>query len=333
MDASGTPLAWLPRCVVALVLLGLSSCGNEGNGGSAPAGREMPGDPVAALAWVTEAGRTASQAELDRRLSLWPLDDDAFAGTEETQTVLTWRLQRALAADRIKDARDQYQMLRRDFGGEGRTRLGRRMTSYMLRVGLAAACSKAARAAIEGGRPDPDRAAFALDLARRYLPENEEEDAALLAGLERWVALDRLEGLGLVLPAHAGPRVVAIVDTFALGEAVLPSVLGRWQRQHRDKGLQVTLVPVRTGQVRVGLRRVPVERPAEEQAVFRAAAKAGKLTIAPATDPALARSFGRDQGHCLLVLADRRGRIVARLSGHTLDPLSLEALLQRVVSR
>lgn len=313
-----------------LLLLTLAACGDE----PVPT-PELPREADAALTW-TRAAEEIGPAELDRRLALWDAEAEHLTGTQETQIVATWRMQRAVASGDLANAKGNHQVLVHQFDGTARTPQGRVLKARLVRMGLATGGLKAAMAAMEG--PTPDRAQ--ADQALRHV-HDWDADTPELEEVRRWVRLDRLADLGLKLPTHQGPRVVVVATHFALGEVVLPQVLKRWQRDLGSLGLQVTVVPYVTGQVRVGMRTVPARDPQTELATIRRTITSLGLTAATSVDTeALQRTMPTDIGvdtgiadYSAVFVVSRAGRIVARISGRTVDPQSLNDVVHRIASR
>jgi hypothetical protein len=153
------------------------------------------------------------------------------------------------------------------------------------------------------------------------------------AGTVAWVDLDAAADCPGPLPPHAGPRVVAYVDDFLLGEATLPSVLARWAREGEDGRLQVLVVPVRRGLVREGVR-VREATEAEEAAAIRRRLEGTGIVQGPAVAAATAAErLGLDAEAGAILVVSRDGRVVARRRGRVLDPRDLEGAVQRVAGR
>ena len=153
--------------------------------------------------------------------------------------------------------------------------------------------------------------------------------------VRRYLQLETLAHTNAKFAPHEGPRIVAFVDDFALGEAVLESMLRRWQREHGPRGLRVSVVPLVGRGIRSGMRRLPAESEEAEVAAIHARARALGLTARP---PLSRRwewlwAHGARVHANFLFFADADGRIVARLSGLILDPTAFEETVQRLVSR
>ena len=130
-------------------------------------------------------------------------------------------------------------------------------------------------------------------------------------------------------------RNALVEEESELRTTVLPSVLGRWARDHAARGLEVVLVPLHEDDVRVGIRRV---RAAPDEARAALEARARELGLVPhAVMPRrtpLRRMLDALNRDVAIFVVDRRGRIVARQTGRaTLDPRALEEAVQRVATR
>lgn len=314
-------------------LLALAICSALGGCGEdeppAPTS-EVPATPAAALAWVRAAEGREDAAELDRRLAMYPVDKTPFRTAPESQIVLTWRMQRALSDRRIADAFAAQQLLVSRFSGIGVSPRGRELASGVVRAGFQSAALRAAWEQIEGPAPDRSAALAALDLASIVQPTSDDE---VVTRVERYVRLSQIDGVAADLSAHDGPRVVALVDDFALGETILPQVLGRWQRDLGSMGLRVSVVPLLTGHVRVGIRRLRAQDAQAELDSIRNRVIAYQIHVEAPASEGVRGAIGLEDGACALFVADRKGRIVARLSGPTIDPRPLETVVQRVASR
>jgi hypothetical protein len=124
-------------------------------------------------------------------------------------------------------------------------------------------------------------------------------------------------------PPH--PAVIAVADHFQLGEPVLPSVLQRWA-----KGISVQVRTLRTGQVRIGMRRTPVGREEEEAALAARVRELGlevwgSIEDDGGNDHALPKGVG-----AAVFVVDADGRLVARMSGKALDPRPLDPVVARL---
>ncbi|MDJ0974500.1 MAG: hypothetical protein QNJ98_08590 [Planctomycetota bacterium] len=290
---------------------------------------EVPATPKAALAWVREAEGLDDPTELDRRLAQYPAKKPAFQAAPETQIVLTWRMQRAIGAGRIEDAYEAHGWLVTSFEGVGRTPRGRELEASVVHEGLRDAGHRAARERLEGPNPDREGAERALELASGK--EGVGRDGAGEAW--SWVNLKQIGRIPGRLMFHKGPRVVALVDDFALGEAILPQVLGRWQRDLGPMGLRVSVVPLLTGKIRVGLRRLRAQDEKAEVDSIRNRLIAYKVIVEQPAPADVRSHIGLEAGKCALFVADRKGQIVARMTGPTIDPRTLETVVQRVASR
>ncbi len=327
MEAMSTPLRFL---IGLVALCAVAACGEDEP--AAPK-TEVPETPAAALAWVREAEGLQDDAELDRRLAKYPAHKPKFERAPETQVVLTWRMQGLLRNGKAIEAYASYMLLWLHFKGEGRTRRGRVLKADILREGFVDAAVRIARTAIEGPAPDRAQALAAAGAAGLALSDESEELQAGIAAARRWVKLRQLDTALVPLANHEGPRVVALVDDFALGEAILPSVLGRWQRDLSPMGLRVSVVPFLTGTVRVGIRRLRAQDARAELDSIRNRLIARRVMVEKAAATDLHDKLGLEAGRCALFVIDRKGKIVARISGPTLDPRQLETVVQKVASR
>lgn len=322
-----TPLRFL---IGLAALCALGACGEDEP--AAPKS-EVPETPTAALAWVRQAEELGDPAELTRRLRQYPNTKPKFERAQETQVVLTWRMQRALEAGEAMTGYVSFTSLWRHFKGEGRTPRGRVLKADILREGFVDAAVRIARTAIEGPTPDRAQAVAAAGTAGMALEDAAGEAEAGITAARRWIDLRELDEPLVSLASHDGPRIVALVDDFALGEAILPSVLGRWQRDLGPMGLRVSVVPFLTGTVRVGIRRLQAQDAKAEVDSIRNRLIARKVKVEqPAADD-LHAQLGLEAGRCALFVIDRKGKILARISGPTIDPRKLETVVQRVASR
>jgi len=325
---------------------------------AAPTATPRPEDPGAALDWVRAAYTLPDKQELRRRLWQWPLDDEAFVDSEETQVVLTWRIRVALQDGQIERAVAQWKLLLQHFDGHGVSPEGRGLTPDMIRLGLIEEARLLTRRRSEGARAARPAAESAWKTGADLLRAEDVEESTGLERARRWALwetfarwctdLGLAPGPSLGTPdganADARPLVIVVADDFALGEVIFQSVLQRWLREGQEAGLRGVLVPIRRGQVRRGLRRVPVEDPAEEEAALREDAAAIGLIPTDTTEAGLfaapypdgfrlAVALGLERQETALLIVDRRGRIVGRLSGTGLDPRSLDPVIQKLVSR
>ena len=154
------------------------------------------------------------------------------------------------------------------------------------------------------------------------------------SGLQKYVGWERLDERHLPLGAHRGPQIVVVCDHFTLGEAVLESMLRRWQREHKARGLRVCVVPLTGRGIRVGMRHVEATPEQEVEAIH---ARAKELGLTPVDTPWASSGWlegmGLDPKGNLMLLLDADHRIVARLSGLILDPTAFEETVQRLVTR
>ncbi len=198
-----------------------------------------------------------------------------------------------------------------------------------------------------------------LEAARRW---------AEYESLDRW--LERLgwsPGAALGGSEHAkpdaGPALLVVADDVALGEPIFAGVLARWMRDGEKAGLRGYVLPILRGDVRESMRRVPAATRAEELGTIRVRAAAARLTVLPSRfaeegarpGPALfevpmpksAPSSGRGEnpgsalagaiglsGHAwALIVIDRTGRIVGRLSGTGFNARALDPVIEELVRR
>lgn len=323
---------------------------------------EVPEEPADALDWVRAAHDRSDGAELRRRLAAWPSDSDAFHDTEETQVVLTWRLRVALQDGRLADALAAREALLAGYGGHGVSPEGRGLTPDMIRLGLMEEARLLARRRIEGAQPDQTAALATLDAAEALLAKDDAEDRARVAATRAWVTAHDMGAVLASVQATAGPGlgappgvsrasgalphafIVVLADDFALGEVILADVLRRWLREGKASGLTGVLLPIRRGEIRLGLRRVPVATEAEETDALRAHAQ--RIGLRQTSEPgsglvagtlrdgaALAKAMGLEGQEAGLLIVDRRGRIVGRLSGVGIDPRVLDPVIQKLTSR
>ncbi len=365
----------LPPVLAAMLLL-VVGCGENGAAGSAPKPGEgdpaptngssaapdapstpRPDDPAEALAWVRAARTMEDPHELRRRLARWPVSDPAFLDTEESQIVLTWRIRMALQDGSIERAVDQWKLLLQHYEGHGVTPEGRGLTPDMIRLGLIDDARLITRRRAEGAKPNALGAESAWKHGADLLTPHDTEDGDRLERARRWALWDTFDRWIHAVGAKPGPQlgseddaalarryVIVVADDFALGEVVFQSVLARWMRDAGEGELTGVLIPILRGEVRRGMRRVPVEDPQEERAALAEdAAKAGLvpswnadsgLFAAPFHDGAkLAELMGLESQSSGLLIVDRRGRIVARLSGTGIDPRELDPVIQKVTGR
>jgi hypothetical protein len=282
--------------------------------------REGEGDPnAAALRRAAEAVRSG----------------DAARGSPPRQIVLTAWMTDALDAGRIEEARDAHRALVAQAGGEARYPDGTTGARSAVAAGLVSAAAAAARRRTEGGAADRAGARRALEVADEVRLTEDVDDAEVLAEVEagrRWTSIDGVAALGSALSPHEGPRVVVVAEAFALGDDVLGSVLGRWASEGAGGNLRVGVLPVLTGHVRRGIRR-EVATAEEEAAALAARIEAPVVREPGAWKPADAARLGLPDLHVGILAFDRQGRLAARLSGRTLDPRALDAVVQRLASR
>ncbi len=299
----------------------------------APAAPES--DPAGRYDRLLEAAAAEDGPAVETGLEGWPVDAAAFRDDPFTQRVLTWRLGRRAEAGDGAGALADLARLEERFDGFGRSRRGQVLAPAVVRGALRDALLEAARRAGEGPEPRRERALALIEQAAAAGgADPAEEDEA--EGLRAWIGAQRGEDLAPRLGAAPGPgpRVQVYADHFTLGEPVFAGVLERWARTGAEAGVGVALVGLRTGQVRLGLRRVPVASPAEEaQALAARAQELGLVAEPPLDAERFATALGLPSGVAALVLLDARGRIVARAAGVNLDPREVEVAFQRLVSR
>ena len=326
------------RAFILLVVLPALLAGCGGNPPAAPPVETMPGEPEAALVWVRAA--EGDGAALRERLAAWPLEDEAFTFTAETQVVLTWRIRTALEDGEIQKAGQARDRLVRDYEGEGESPEGATLDARTLALGLFEAALHAARGAMDGARPDEARARRLLEFAETLLLPAETTDRRRLERTRAWLGTKDASGLpgfaGEAARPEAGAWVIVYADDYVLGDVRFTDVLARWQRE----GAHVDLVPVLRGQVRVGLRLVPAESRAAELAALRASAARAGLRIAqggnfrsdglPGED---LENLGFGPQEVLVIVVGPKGRIVGRLAGINPDLPTLDPVVQRLVSR
>ena len=161
-----------------------------------------------------------------------------------------------------------------------------------------------------------------------------DSDRPALEAAQRWILLRRIKDARLGVASAGPPQIVLLTDDFALGEAVLPSVLKRWARDGKTYGLEIVLIPLWRGFVRMRTRRVTASLE-EESAAIRQRAKTIGATMLPTAKSGETheRELGMVPGTNALLVVDRKGIIVARMTGFTIDPRELEDVVQRVLSR
>ncbi len=334
------------RAVLVLVLpLAFAACGAEPTSPTPPkappARLVVPADPDEALAWVQEMANEPQA--LRARLDAWPTDadhgDEAFLDDEASQVAWTWRLRLALQDGDVERAATLRRVLGTHFEGRGQYPIGREMAADTLRLGILEEALDAARRRIGGSRPVPKRARAALDVAGRMLTASDGADRKRWQATARWVKQATLDEMLAAVGARARPpegtrlTVLVLADDFTLGDGVFREVLKQWTRDHTERGLAALLVPLLRGQVRVNLRLLPVGSAKEELAsIGRRAADMGLTPARPIPATAM-RRIGLGVGDAAILLADARGRIVARLAGRGPDLRELEPALQKLLSR
>ena len=284
------------------------------------------GDPAAHLDRVFAMVDPARK----RALAQWPKDRGGFVDASATQIALTHRLADRLQAGQVEAAFDDFEHLRGHFDG-GRRHDGSAAPLSVLRSALLDAALQAASDRVDGDRPDRDGAKQALQVAGRLTQDN---DAPRLQRTQRWVESETLVALDAKgaarLAPHEGPRVVAFLDAFELGEAKVASTLERWANH---KTVRVSLVAIRSDHVRVGIRRVPASRADARRAVAQSAEAIGATFEATASKRRWARILGLGHGACAVLVLAADGRIVARLRGRGLGLQRVEGAVQRVATR
>jgi hypothetical protein len=258
------------------------------------------------------------------------------SATPEGAADISRAIRERLRAGDVEGASGLYARLVERHEGRAVTESGRALPRSATAGAVFDDALDAARARIEGARPDRAAADRALAVARRLLADTEDaESEGRLERAERWVRRETAEDLASAWPKHEGPRVVVHAEDFALAETVFLSVLARWAREGEAQGLEVLLVPVIAGNVREGIRRVPAESPAAERRHALARIEGTMVRAAP-TSPTLAEAgaaLGVEEGDAAILVLDRSGRVAGRLSGRTPDPRVLEVVVQRVGSR
>jgi hypothetical protein len=272
------------------------------------------------------------KATIDALLSLF--DDRDEAG----HVAATWLVTISIDDGALERAAKALRRIRDVFDGQGLDDQDRTMPVSLLAAAVVEQGDVLARALVEGPAPDVVRAKAAVAVAQAVAQEFsiDDRDAPLVSNL-RYVGLaDGSFDLAATIagfPAVDGPRVVVFSDDFQLGETILVSVLRRW-----SKGIAVTLVGRITGKTRSGMRRVTVASPAAERVAMTAHAKAEQLRIGGFVERGGAEesrlgftSEGATAPGVVLFVLDRDHRLVARLSGNSLDPRPLDGVIARLV--
>jgi hypothetical protein len=255
---------------------------------------------------------------------------------DESRAAVSARLRERLDADDLDAAHAALLVLRRDHEGRGELPDGRVLAPEALTGAVFDQAIALARRDVSGPRADVERAARRLRVAESLAPDLDETEAPLaLAAARRWVALDTLARLATPLAPHPGPRVVVAADDFDLGEPSLARPLARWAKEGAAAGLRVGVLPLLRGYVRVGTRRTRAQDVDEERRAV--AARLADTLVVLEPEPADATAAAADLGllgrDVAVLVADREGRIVARLAGRGLDLDALEGAVQRVGSR
>lgn len=324
------------RCAWFLTLvLVLAACGDDVP--QPPPAAGVPSTPEAALTWVREAAD--DEPTLRERLAAWPLDADGFDGAEESRVVLTWRLRLALQDGDVETALRRLHMLEDLFDGEGRSPEGRTLAADVVRGALFDEALYQARVRIEGAKPDRKGAESALAIAGE-MSDGEQASAARVRETETWIGLDRLDDLdSAVKPAprrgaaRPTPCVLVVADDFALGESVFIGVLERWQRDGKPAGLEVRVLPVFNGQVRMGIRRVPAEEDEARASIEERVARAGLVNDGAVVRGEALQAVGLGPQEAVVLVANADGRIIARQSGRSPDPRELDVVVEKLISR
>jgi hypothetical protein len=247
---------------------------------------------------------------------------------------LSASLRAALDAGDLAAAEAALARLRRDHDGAGEMPDGRTLSPAAMSGAVFDAAVAEARRAIEGPAPDRAKAERALAAAARHLPDDEASAASLHAA-RRWVGLATLGDVATPLAAHAGARVLAVADDHDLGELALLRSLRRWSADGAAEGLRVGLLPMYRGWIRVGIRRTRAKDRDEERRAVAARLTGTDVALEPEPPDAdaLAAALGLPGQDSAVLVFDRAGRLVARLSGRNLDPSVLDAVVQRAASR
>jgi hypothetical protein len=187
-----------------------------------------------------------------------------------------------------------------------------------------------ARARVEGASPDLAAAKRALEIAVELAREPEDIERVALARAYVGLLDDPLAWRTHLSDASfppAGPQIVVLSDDFALGEAVLPSVVKRWVAT----GIPVSLVARSTGEIREGIRREPTLPITESRRFGKRAMDMGVPLAATivAGSPA-DRAVGLTGAGAAVIVVDAEGRAVALASGPTLDPRPLDPVVARL---
>jgi hypothetical protein len=253
---------------------------------------------------------------------------------EARQAVLTAWLTLEIDGGRVEEAEKAYRALVEEYDGVGRDAGRGTLPRDALAGGLYESAVEQARRRIEGSNPDLVSARSALGVADALAKEAEEPDLAQLGTRGRaWVERTTLADLVGRVETHDGPRVVALLDDFLLGDTVIASVLERWSKEGADSGLRVGVLPILRGHVREGIRRVRVDT-ARERAHIAARFGKNAVHLEPGvfTD-AEAAAWGVPSGEGAVLLTDRTGRVVARVCSRNPDPRALDEAVQRVLGR
>lgn len=310
----------------ALLLSMIAGCGG------APTAPEDSPRPAAQWQELLAANEAGDAEQVARLLEAWPVDP---AQTRETHAALTWRLGLRIESGQVAGALEDLELLRAQYDGQGRSRSLRPLPGSALEGAALDGLLQRARYEAEGSTPDLRRAREALQAARTLVREGS-ADAQRLEATERWASTPSLEDLLALLehPPLNGPCALALADHFMLGEEVFASVLERWTRQGVEAGVRVVLLGLRSGQTRVGLRRVPAGSSlAEEQALSERAAELGLTLVGFADAIQVQDALGLEPQTAALLCADGQGRIVARAAQRSLDPRVLEPAFQRLARR
>jgi hypothetical protein len=247
---------------------------------------------------------------------------------------LSARVTAALDRGDFPGAEAALDALIRDHGGAGELPDGRTLSPEAMVGAVFESAVERARRQVDGPAPDRGEAERALAVAERRMP-GDETAAASLALARAWVGLRSLDDVRTPLAQHDGPRVLAVADDFDLGEMLYVRSLRRWSEEGGPEGLRVAVVPMLRGWVRVGIRRTRAKDKDEERRAVaaRLAGSGVVLEPEPPDADAFAKTLGLSGQDAAVLVFDRAGRLVARLSGRNFDPAVLDTVVQKVTSR